>query len=218
MNDRPLAPAPPPTPPAKPQIPSQISGWRKALMVIGGVALVLRLLLALLMHHTAQDHTAATTAPIDAAATPIKPATWPPHVDGVLTFTPGDPIITKWGDGPNSDPFSIYREIPGGEPAVPNTVPCVFMPDFVADPGQPGGTLTIDGEDVLIGWHAHWVGGDTVPATPKKFKYDPNCGRDAELIFTPTQMHDLINIIAGLPAPPPEPPLPVGTELPIPRR
>jgi hypothetical protein len=95
----------------------------------------------------------------------------------------------------------------------------VFDPGWAATTGQPGGTLQVEGHDLIVGWRVHWHGGDTVPAELKKPDYDPRCGQDTELLMTATQMHDLVNALQGLPQPPPEPDgVPAGTTITLPQQ
>ncbi len=187
-------PAPPPAPSPAPAL----TGWRKALYVFGISAAVLRVLLIFLR------------------AGPAPASGWPVREGSVIALQPGDKALARWGESPGSDPFQVSKVIPGGEPALPNTRVCLFAPDYAADASQPGGTLTVLGRDLLVGWRVHWSGGDTMPPEAKQPDFDGNCGRDADLLFTATQLHDLINILAGLPPPPPEPGVPAGTEISLP--
>jgi hypothetical protein len=184
------------------------------LVVAGGVAVVLRLMLTLLMH--SGGHRAVVGNGSQLPVTVALPA-WPLKPGDVLSFRPGDSNLAKWGADPKTEPFIVSKVIPGGVPAVPNTSLCVFAPDYVADASQPGGTLTVEGQDLIVGWRTHWRGGDTVPAELKKPDYDPRCGRDAELLLTATQLHDLVNALAGLPKPPPEPGVQAGATIALPQ-
>jgi hypothetical protein len=180
------------------------------MVILGLIAAFARLLLFLLMH-SGGGHAA------DTAAIPTEVPTWPIQPGDVLPFRPGDANIAKWAAVPTNDDFTLSRVVPGGDPAVPNTTLCVFAPDYITGPGQSGGTLTVLGHDLIVGWRVHWHGSDTVPADLKKPDFDPNCGRDTDLLLTATQVHDLVAILSGQPKPPPEPDgVPAGTTITLP--
>ena len=186
---------------AKPPRP-KLSGWRRGLVIAGGVAAVLRVLLGLLVWFARQPN-----------------VVWPVKAGDTLAFRPGDANLAKWAEDPKSDALIVQKVIAGGEPAVPNTTMCVFDPGFVAATDAPGGTMTVEGHDLIVGWRVHWKGGDTVPTELKKPDYDPRCGEDTELLLTATQLHDVVNALAGLAQPPPEPDgVPVGTTIPLPQQ
>jgi hypothetical protein len=181
------------------------------MVVLGLIAAFARLLLFLLMHTGGGGHAA------DATAIPSKVPSWPIQPGDVLPFRPGDANIARWAAVPTNDDFTVSRVVPGGDPAVPNTTLRVFAPDYIVQTGQPGGTLTVLGHDLIVGWRVPWQGSDTVAADLKKPDFDPNCGRDTDLLLTATQVHDLIAILSGQPKPPPEPDgVPAGTVITLP--
>jgi len=197
-----------------------LPGWRKTLVAVGSIAVFLRLLLALAMHSGSDGKPSmqgpSAAGPAVGAEQPL-PA-WPLKAGDVLPFRPGDKNLANWGDDPNNEPLIVSKAVDGGDPVAPATTICVFAPDYVADVSQPGGSLRVDGQDLLAGWRVHWRGGDTVPDELKRPDYDPRCGQDAELLLTATQLHDLTNALAGLPKPPPEPGVKAGTTIAAPQR
>jgi hypothetical protein len=182
------------------------------MVILGMIAACARLVLFLLMHSSG-GHASSTTA------IPSKVPAWPIQPGDVLPFRPGDANVAKWAAVPANEDFLVSRVVLGGDPAVPNTAVCVFGPDYVTLADEPGGTLTVLGHDLIVGWRVHWHGGDTVPPSLKKPDFDPNCGRDTDLLLSATQVHDLIAVLNGQPKPPPEPDgVPAGTTITLPQK
>lgn len=181
------APAPPsvqqlpaPPPPARPPAPL----WRKVLLTLAFLAVAMRLVLFLLLHF---HHTA-------------RLPTWPLHAGDVLTLTPGDANIAKWAQNPLSTGFVVQQLQPNGQsPSAPTF--CALEPDYMADPQQPGGTLTLLDQEPTGDWRVRWSGGNTVPPFIKKTgDFAANCGTHAVLLMTPNQLHTFLDILAGVSA------------------
>lgn len=144
----------------------------------------MRLLLYLLMHLPA--HHAATLP------------TWPLHAGDVLTLTPGDANIAKWGENPDSDGF-VVQQLEPHRPTASGPVFCALEPDYMADAQQPGGTLTLLDPQPAGGWRVRWSGGNTLPPfIQQKGDFDANCGTSAVVLMSPDQLHSLLDILAGV--------------------
>lgn len=175
----PLSPSAPPTPAR-----AHLKGWRLGLVILGFSAVLLRLLLFLITH--ALHH--------QAAALP----TWPLHAGDVLTLTPGDANIAKWGQNPLSDGFVVQQLESAGKPLAPGHV-CALEPDYMADAQQPGGTLTLLSQQPTGDWRVRWSGGNTLPPFIKqKGDFDANCGTQATLLMSPAQLHTFLDILNGV--------------------
>ena len=185
---QPTAPVPPVPPKLPPDVPSPprtgVSGWRFALLIIGVIAVALRLLLFLLVH-LSSHHAAALPA-------------WPLHSGDVLTLTPGDANVAKWAQNPLATGFVVQQLESDGHP-VNGVRICALEPDYMADAQQPGGTLTLLNQQPTGDWRVRWSGGDTLPPFVKqKGDFDANCGTSAVLQLTPAQLHSFLNILAGI--------------------
>lgn len=180
----PSAAPPPPAPTPRPAAPL----WPRLVLLLGIVAVVLRLLLFLLTRPSV--HPTLPTAPF--------------HAGDVFTLTPGDANITKWAQSPLATGFIVQQLSPNGQPA-PSTPPvapaptfCALQPNYMADAQQPGGTLTLLSHQPTGDWQVRWSGGNTLPPFIKqKGDFDANCGTNALLLLHDDQLHSLHDILAG---------------------
>jgi hypothetical protein len=169
----------------------RLTGWRLGLVIAGIVALVLRVVLALFsigVHHH--------------AAGPAPMPTWPLRAGDVFTLKPGDPTIAKWAESPDSDGFIVQAiEIDGKRLGASKV--CALEPDYMADPAQPGGTLTLVAQDGAGDWSVRWHGGDTLPPSDAPQPEDPtphtnaNCGKDALFMMSQAQLHSWLDMQTG---------------------
>jgi hypothetical protein len=176
-----------------------LTGWPLGLVIAGVVALLLRGLLA--VFSLGAHHRAAGPAPMP---------TWPLKAGDIFTLKPGDPVIAKWAESPDSDGFIVQAiEIDGKRLAVSKV--CALEPDYMADPAQPGGTLTLVAQDGTGDWSVHWHGGDTLPPSeaPQSTDAAPsditstghtnaNCGKDALFMMSQAQLHSWLDMQTGV--------------------
>jgi len=199
--------------PAQPQTRKalRLTGWPLILLIVllaAGVARGVLALLALGAHHRATG--------------PAPMPTWPLHAGDIFTLKPGDPIIAKWAESPDSDGFIVQAiEIDGKRLGVAKV--CALEPDYMADPAQPGGTLTLVAQDGAGDWSVHWQGGDTLPPSEATQSADPapqpadttssdtttpsgranaNCGKDALFMMSQAQLHSWLDMQTGIAAQP----------------
>jgi len=186
----------------------RLSGWPLLLLIVLLAAGVARGVLALLSLGT--HHRAAGPAPMP---------TWPLKAGDVFTLKPGDPVIAKWAESPDSNGFIVQAIETGGKRLAAARV-CALEPDYMADPGQPGGTLTLVAQDGAGDWSVRWHGGDTLPpreapqstdAAPQAADTTPsditpagsanaNCGKDALVMMSQAQLHSWLDMQTGTPS------------------
>ncbi len=179
----------------------RLTGWRLVLLIVvlaAGVARGVLALLSLTAHHR--------------AAGPAPMPTWPLKPGDVFTLKPGDPVIAKWAESPDNDGFIVQAIELNGKPVTDAKV-CALEPDYMADPAQPGGTLTLVSQDGAGDWRVHWQGGDTLPETPLNPVQSPdqtqsqrnaNCGKDALFMMSQAQLHSWLDMQTGVLAAPPQ--------------
>jgi hypothetical protein len=177
--------ASPTEPHPKPQPKPGLTGWRKVLLLVGVAALVLRLLLALLMHSGGPDKV-STSVP-----TTIQQG-------DVFTFAPGDANIAKWAANPASNGF-VVQELERDGRTLADTRICALLPDYMAAGDKAGGKLLITGQQPGGAWLVRWTGGATMPPRNKSDDFDSDCGPNALILMSTSQLHDLADILSGVP-------------------
>jgi hypothetical protein len=182
----------------------RLTGWPLVLLLVvlaAGVARGVLALLSLSAHHHAG---------------PAPMPSWPLKAGDVFTLKPGDPVIAKWAESPDNDGFIVQAIERNGKPVADPNV-CALEPDYMADPAQPGGTLTLVAQDGAGDWRVHWQGGDTLPpseptqpadaapqtadATPSDItptsRTNANCGKDALVMMSQAQLHTWLDMQTG---------------------
>lgn len=178
----------------------RLTGWPLVLLIVVLAAGVARGVLALLS--LGAHHRPAGPAPMPA---------WPLKAGDVFTLKPGDPVIAKWAESPDNDGFIVQAIEFNGKP-VTDTRVCALEPDYMADPAQPGGTLTLVSQDGAGDWRVHWQGGDTLPPSDAPQPADAasadtapadhantNCGKDALVMMSQAQLHGWLDMQTGAP-------------------
>jgi hypothetical protein len=179
----------------------RLTGWPLVLLIVVLAAGVVRGVLALLS--LSAHHHAPGPAPMP---------TWPLKAGDVFTLKPGDPVIARWAESPDSDGFIVQAIELNGKPVADAQV-CALEPDYMADPAQPGGTLTLVSQDGAGDWRVHWQGGDTLPEAPPAADQSPdqpqaqtrdqrnaNCGKDALFMMSQAQLHSWLDMQTGIAA------------------
>jgi hypothetical protein len=174
------------TPSAKKSV---LDGWRLIALIVAFVVVVIAVAVALRTHH------AAKIAPQATAVEGALPA-WPLKAGDVFTIKPGDPVIAKWADQPDSTGM-VVQEIEQEGDTITDGKVCTLQPDFMADPAQPGGTLKLLSQDGAGDWQVRWSGGDTRDTEAASGASSVSCGKSAVVLMSLAQLHSWWNMQSG---------------------
>jgi hypothetical protein len=179
--------APPPAvlPSAKKPV---LDGWRLIAIIAAFVILVA----ALVLRH----HRVTKLAPQTSSAEVAVPA-WPLKAGDVFVLKPGDPIIAKWADEPDSSGMVVQEIEQDGDTVTDGNV-CTLQPDYMADANQPGGTLTLLSQDGAGDWQVRWSGGPTRDSEVTTGAANVSCGTTAVVLMSLAQLHSWWNMQSGI--------------------
>jgi hypothetical protein len=167
-----------------------LDGWRLIALIVAFVVVVIAIAVALRTHH------AASVAPQTTAVEGALP-TWPLKAGDVFIVKPGDPVIAKWADQPDSTGM-VVQEIEREGDTITDGKVCTLQPDFMADAAQPGGTLTLLSQDGAGDWQVRWAGGDTRDSEAASGAASISCGTHAVVLMSMAQLHSWWNMQSGI--------------------